>query len=96
MTPSDFALDPASGDLHVVDSTQHEVRVYGSAGALVRRYGGQGTADGLFVHPMCIVISNGWVHISDFNNSRIQRFSTDRDLDQLDVGVAEDGALSVS
>ncbi len=74
--PSDLAVDPANGDVWVVDSTANRVEVYDSAGVKRFGFGGRGTGDGQFQFPSGIYIDAvaDEVLVTDQLNGRIQIF----------------------
>jgi DNA-binding beta-propeller fold protein YncE len=74
--PVDIAWDPSTGEVHVVDSLRHQVRVYNQAGALARTYGSRGSQNGQLEYPKAVALAKGYAWVTDFNNSRVQRFSS--------------------
>ena len=53
--PSDVALDGA-GNVYVADTLNHRVQVFSPDGEALRQWGGLGSGDGDFDHPMGIAV----------------------------------------
>ncbi len=81
--PTGLAVN-LSGDLFVTSTASHSVRRYGSAGRLIREYGGRGAGPGQMNYPTYLWLTPpSELLVTDTMNFRIQR---------IDV---ENGALSV-
>jgi DNA-binding beta-propeller fold protein YncE len=78
--PTGLAHDPRTGGLFVADTYAHNIKVFDSAGALVRTIGGRGEGDGEFNFPTHLVLAQGELYVTDTLNSRVQVFSTDGDV----------------
>ncbi|HPZ07776.1 MAG TPA: TIGR03663 family protein [Candidatus Eremiobacteraeota bacterium] len=76
--PRDLDIDSA-GNIYVVDSLNHRIQKFSSAGSYLSSWGEQGSQEGRFQEPCGIEIdcSRGYVFIADTWNHRIQRFSAD-------------------
>ncbi len=76
LLPNDIAVDSASGEVYVADSKAHLVKVYNAAGALLRSFGGQGSADGQLSFPTGIFVdaTAREVLVVDQLNFRVQVF----------------------
>ena len=74
--PGDLAVDPATGDVWVVDSFANRVEVYDSAGVKRFGFGARGTGDGQFQFPAGIFIDADAdeVLVADQLNGRVQIF----------------------
>lgn len=65
----------ASGDVYVTDARLRVVR-FSSAGAFLGQWGQEGDGRGEFRNPVGVVVGqNGTVHVSDFEQDRIQTFT---------------------
>ncbi len=74
--PRGIAID-ASGNIYVVDTNNHRVQVFTSAGTYVRQLGTTGTGPGQFNNPYGIAIdASGNIYVVDTNNNRIQVFTS--------------------
>lgn len=71
------AIDPATGDIYVVNPSQDRIDIYDQAGTLLRSFGSNGTGDGQFRDGVDGVISQGVLYVSDESQSRVQAFSLD-------------------
>lgn len=71
----DVAVGP-SGDIYVVDYSNHRVQKFSSTGTYLSQWGSYGGADGQFRNPSCLAIdpATGNVYVADINNYRIQKF----------------------
>ena len=76
------AIDPATGNIYIVNPSSDRIEVYDQNGAQVLntdgtpfRFGSGGTGDGQFRDPVEGVISQGVLYVSDEAASRIQAFS---------------------
>ena len=73
-TSSALAIDD-TGRFYVVDSHDHRVLVFDSAGTFLYSWGELGFAEGKFVNPFSIALDgNGGVYIAEGGNPRIQKF----------------------
>ncbi len=74
------AVDAATGQVYVADAgvNQQKIYVYGpTGGAVLRSFGGKGTANGKFTGLWGVSVANGVVYATDEAQSRIQAFGTD-------------------
>ncbi len=76
LQPNDMAVDAATGNLYVVDSTAHLVKVYRADGTFLQSFGGHGSGDGLFNFPVSVFVDAvaRQVLVADQLNYRIQIF----------------------
>ena len=76
--PYRIALD-ASGKIYVVDTNNHRIQIFNSAGTYVSKIGGvQGSGSGHFNYPYGIAIdASGKILVADSDNHRIQVFNSD-------------------
>ncbi len=66
------------GQLYLSFMNQHKLRVYSTAGKLVREWGRRGNGDGEFNQPGVIVLRpDGTLYLTDQGNHRVQKFTTD-------------------
>ncbi len=73
--PSDAAIG-LSDVTYVVDSMNHRVQRFDSAGVVIGAFGTRGSGPGQFERPLSIAIdASGRVYVADSGNHRIQRFS---------------------
>ena len=70
--PGDIAIDPANGEVFVMDTARHEVAVYARSGARLRSFGGEGAEDGRFRAPTGIALAGDDLLVADQLNYRIQ------------------------
>ncbi|MFH1897339.1 MAG: Ig-like domain-containing protein [Candidatus Desantisbacteria bacterium] len=62
----------------VVNTNEHRVEQFNTAGVFVRQFGSYGAANGLFYWPKGIAIDvTGNIYVADTNNHRIQKFTCD-------------------
>jgi DNA-binding beta-propeller fold protein YncE len=74
-----FGLSPAGDKLFVADGRANWVRVLGSDGKPLGRFGEKGAAAGQFQMPhMLCVDSRGDVYVAEVNNKRVQKFTAAR------------------
>ena len=74
--PNGIAID-GSGNIYVVDSDNHRVQKFNSAGVFQSEFGSSGTGNGQFNTPTGIVIdSSGNIYVVDAGNHRIQKFNS--------------------
>jgi hypothetical protein len=75
--PFNAAVD-ATGNVYVVDHSNHRIQVFDSEGNLVDKWGEQGTGDGEFQQPASVAIDDsGYVYVTDWGNARVQKFTAD-------------------
>lgn len=75
-SPWNIAIAP-NGNIYVVDTGNHSIKVFTSQGNFVTQWGGQGADDGQFELPTGIAIaSNGDVFVMDMSNYRVQKFTS--------------------
>ena len=73
--PTGIALDPATGRLYVVDTANHEIKIFTPDGALHATFGRRGTGDGEFNYPTMIWRDvGGRLFVADSLNFRTQMF----------------------
>ena len=72
-----LAVDPASGDVFVVDEVGERIFKYDSAGNELFVFGSNGTGDGQFKMPKDAVVANGLLWVTDEQLSRVQAFDLD-------------------
>lgn len=76
--PTNIAVDQNSQRLYVVDSEDHNIKVYGTDGLLLNTIGRRGNRDGEFNFPTMIWLDNqDRLLVSDALNFRIQMFNLD-------------------
>ena len=75
--PTGVAVAP-NGDVWVADYANNRVLRYSSGGVLLGAYGGEGSAEGDFLHPRDVAVnqSNGDVYVTDEGNNRIDELSS--------------------
>ncbi|MBI4673838.1 MAG: SMP-30/gluconolactonase/LRE family protein [Chloroflexi bacterium] len=90
--PSDVAVDD-NNSVYVVDSGNHRIQKFNSAGVYVTQWGSQGSGDGQFESPSGVAVdSENNVYVADTRNHRIQKFdSSSNYLDQWTIYGAGDG-----
>ncbi|MCX8103419.1 MAG: hypothetical protein N3E42_03120, partial [Candidatus Bipolaricaulota bacterium] len=73
--PTDIAIDP-TGYIYVVDSGNHRIQKFDSAGRFVSKWGTKGAGDGQFETPVSIALDSfGKIaYVVDRGNNRIQKF----------------------
>jgi DNA-binding beta-propeller fold protein YncE len=73
--PSGLAFDRNTGNLYVVDTGEHRVKVFGRDGALAFSFGGRGDGAGEFNYPTLMWLdAAGRLYVTDSLNFRIQMF----------------------
>jgi len=78
LNPVGVAVDKVRSRLFVVDSKQHQVRVYTLEGELQDTIGERGSEEGQFNFPtFCDVDQNGNLYVVDTANWRVQIFDAD-------------------
>ena len=61
--------------LYVVELDLHRVSIFDAGGKYIRSLGKKGDKDGEFNSPHCVAVDGeGYVHVSDTRNNRIQMF----------------------
>ena len=76
--PNGLAVD-ASGNVYMADTGRDRLVIFNSNGAMVSTIGDAGTDLGKFKQPMFLAFApDGSFYVSDWENSRIQRFNSDR------------------
>ncbi len=74
--PSDAAVD-SSGNVWVVDRTNHRLQKFNAKGEYVSKFGSKGTGNGQFEKPVGVAIdSSGNLWVADSGNGRIQKFNS--------------------
>lgn len=73
--PTDIAIDP-TGYIYVVDSGNHRIQKFDSAGRFVSKWGTKGSGDGQFETPVSIALDSSGkvVYVVEKGNHRVQRF----------------------
>jgi len=72
---SPTALHIADKYVYVSDWDQHCIAVYQTSGHFVTSFGRHGHGEGELYHPRCITsCANGFIHVCDIVNSRVQTF----------------------
>jgi DNA-binding beta-propeller fold protein YncE len=77
--PNGISIDPKSGMVYVVDSTNNRIEKFTSDGKFILTWGKNGSGNGEFVNPTGVTTdsSSGNVFVTDTDNNRIQEFSSD-------------------
>ena len=76
--PSGVAIDKENKVLYVVDTVEHQVKVFNLEGDLEGVIGKRGVADGEFNYPTNIFIDNkGLIYVTDSMNFRVQIFNSE-------------------
>lgn len=102
--PTDVAVD-SKGTLYVVDSGNHRVVVFDSAGRRTGQFGEEGSDDGQLQDPVGIgIAADDSIYIADRGNNRLVRFSSDgiflatillqegkQKVVPIDVAISNDG-----
>ena len=73
--PTGIARDATSGQVYVVDTHAHDIKVFDDNGKLLNTIGRRGTAEGEFNSPTHITISHNRLYVSDTLNARVQVLS---------------------
>ena len=69
------ALHIADKYVYISDHTQHRIAVYQTSGHFVTSFGRRGHGEGELYFPYCITsCANGFIHVCDHSNDRIQIF----------------------
>jgi subtilisin len=75
--PHAVAID-SSGNVYVVDSSNHRVQKFDSNGNFITKWGTvSGSGIGQFNNPQGIAVGSGSVFVVDTGNNRIQKFNSD-------------------
>lgn len=94
--PTGIALDPETGDLYVVETGNHRVKIFSKRGDPLAEFGQRGGAKGQFNFPTMIWRDQtGRLLVSDSLNFRIQAFDSDGKFLQL-FGKLGDGTGDLS
>ncbi len=73
--PTGIACDPATGQLYVVDTGNHQVKIFAPDGSLQSAFGRRGIGDGEFNYPTLMWRDNsGKLWVTDSLNFRVQVF----------------------
>lgn len=73
--PTGLAVDPISGNLYVVDTGEHRIKIFSRDGRLLDSFGERGTEDGELNYPTMIWRQpNGELLVTDSLNFRVQTF----------------------
>jgi DNA-binding beta-propeller fold protein YncE len=72
-----LAVDPATGDVFVVDDRGEQIYKYDSNGNLLFSFGSDGDGDGQFKEPKDAIVSGGVLWVTDEQLSRVQAFDLD-------------------
>ncbi len=77
--PNDIAIEAVTGNLYIVDSAAHSVKVYAAGGAPLFAFGGQGSGDGQFNVPVAVAVdaATRQVLVVDQLNYRVETFAAD-------------------
>lgn len=75
--PTGIAFDAEHGLLFVADTVAHDIKVFDSAGQLIRTIGGPGEGAAQFNAPTQLAFGRGRLYVSDTLNSRVQIFDAD-------------------
>lgn len=75
--PTGVVFEQKTGELYIVDTTAHAIKVYSDSGTLIRQFGQRGAAPGEFNFPTALWQDRqGQLLITDSLNFRIQRLNT--------------------
>lgn len=73
--PTGVAMDPTRGRLYVVDTGEHQIKVFDLDGKLLSAFGRRGTGDGEFNYPTLLWRgASGHLYVTDSLNFRTQIF----------------------
>jgi sugar lactone lactonase YvrE len=76
--PTGLAIDRNARRLYVVDTWDHNIKVYDLDGASISTIGGRGAGEGKFNYPTDVSVDrDGLIYVSDSMNFRIQIFARD-------------------
>lgn len=72
--PNDVAAHP-NGNLYVVDTLNHRIKIFNSEFRFMSSFGEPGTKEGAFKKPSAVAVgSGGLIYVADMLNNRIQVF----------------------
>lgn len=75
-TPSGIAVD-GSGNVYVADTGSNRILKFSPEGAVLAKWGAEGSGDGQFKSPQRIAVdSAGNLYVADYGNNRIQKFDS--------------------
>ena len=76
--PTGVAVDMDDDRLYVVDTTEHNVKIFTLKGELINTFGMRGDNDGALNYPTHIFVGqDGYVYVTDELNYRVQIYSKD-------------------
>lgn len=76
--PTGIAVDPATGRVYVVDTGEHNIKIFDRAGTPVAQFGRRGAGDGEFNFPTMLWRGDdGRLYVADSLNFRVQVFDGD-------------------
>ena len=91
-----IAVDPANGDVWVVNGQSNTVEKFASDGTFLFQIGGFGTAPGQFNLPSVAVVgNNGDLYVNDIGGNRVQQFTSAGVLVRTFGNVSSGGALAL-
>ncbi len=70
--PVGVAFDAVTQRLYVVDTHDHDIKVFDTNGRLLRTLGQRGEKPGEFNYPTYLALANGRLYITDTMNARVQ------------------------
>jgi DNA-binding beta-propeller fold protein YncE len=73
--PTGLCRSESSGEIFVVDSAAHDIKVFDEAGQLLRSIGGRGIEPGQFNGPTHLSCSGDRLYVTDTLNARVQVLS---------------------
>ena len=78
--PTGLARDPVNKLIYVVDTHDHNIKVYNDAGDFIEIIGARGIEPGQFNSPTHVRFSGGKLYVTDTMNARVQILSADGDV----------------
>lgn len=75
--PTGLAINPATGNIYVADTAEHDIKVFSDAGKLVNIIGRQGDVESTFNAPTHLAFVDGRLLVTDTLNARVQVFDSD-------------------